>query len=249
VSNLVRLGAALRPAPIEASLARVLALAANRPPDEDAGLLAADRQALEARATALRAALAPCAPRRVAELLLTLERMPARREVEAAEAKLAAAREIEDLRRYPEWALVEVIDRVRTGRAGLDHTFRPATIELCRLLDRCVAPVAAELARVERVLAPRSPQRAAEGAERRRAVAAEIRAQFGLTGEGRAATPHRQSPEEPKAAALPPTLEELTERFRAPITISTPSMARCRARMQAEWLAGEERSVNDCASR
>jgi len=51
VNNLVRLGAALRPALIEARLARVLALAANRPPDEDAGLSAAERQALEARAT------------------------------------------------------------------------------------------------------------------------------------------------------------------------------------------------------
>lgn len=249
MNTLVELDAAQRPAPIEASLARVLALAANRPPDEDAGLTTAERGALEARATALRAALAPCAPSRVAELLLTLSRMPMRREVDPAEAKLAAVREIEDLRRYPEWALVEVIDRVRTGRAGLDHTFRPATVELCRLIDRCVAPVAAELARVERGLAPRPPPRAAEGTERKRAVAAEIRAQFGLTGEGRASTPHREPSEEPKSAALPPTLEELTERFRAPIAISTPSMARCLARMQAEWLAGEGRSVNDCPSR
>jgi hypothetical protein len=223
-------------APLDERLARALAAAGNGARlGEAAELKGGDRRALEARAAELDAWLKPAPESRVVELLASLDRLPARRELDPKEARFAFAQDVSDLRGLPGAALTEAIDALRRGEAGLGHSYRPSAAEIRAVTHRRAWLAQAERAKIGTVLGALEKPRVklADGA-RRAELAAQVRARCGV------APPPATKPAPPREDPPPPappgmaTLGELAERFRAPPVVSTPEMARKLAAMRRE---------------
>jgi hypothetical protein len=158
------------------SLSRALSAVADHAFDA-ATLTSGQRVALERRRQDLARSLAPCGRTRTAAILATLGGMASSRsEVDPEMAVGLVRQDIEDLERFPEWALAAAAQAHRTGVIG-GGKWRPTAGELAKEARRLAGELAQEHAQIARVLdAPTPAPLVAE--EDRAAVMKRIRAAY-----------------------------------------------------------------------
>jgi ABC-type transporter Mla subunit MlaD len=182
MSNLVaivRAGVSREPARLDPATARALYSAAC---DASSGAIREEklpaplRAVLERRRDDLILALRPASRDRIAAALATLDGMVARAVNDFAEDRYSVQVDIADLADVAEWALEAAAADFRRAKVG-EGRFRPTAGELRREAMRHAQPFAEELGRIERVLrAPVEPAAKPIDPDRRRALAAEMRA-------------------------------------------------------------------------